>query len=295
MTLLERALGQPRTRADRVRRRRAGVVPARPPRARRRVAGRAAGGQPHTGLARERPAWLRLPPLSRPRWGWRWLSLLGLLAALLQWQQVLQAPQFTVQRPQVRGAKLLSASQVRSLARLNGVSIFSVDPAAVERRLESYPEIAQATVRVSWPAQVVIEVQERFPVLEWVDGSAKWWLSAEGVALAERERLTGIVRVKSPPGTLRLEADPLAPAIDPELIPRAIELSTLLGDAYEMHFDPQRGFWIEDGWGRKIYFGTEGPMALKVQAYRALLDLVERNRFPAQEISVEDLAAPYYR
>jgi hypothetical protein len=251
------------------------------------------GRERKAGRARKSRA--LLPARAALRLGWRWLSLLGLGFSLFQWQQVMGAPQFTVERPLVRGAKLLNAGQVRSLAKLNGVSIFAVDPDAVERRLESFPEIAQATVRVSWPAQVVIEVRERFPVLEWVDGSARWWLSPEGVALARRQSLTGIVQVKSPPGTLRLEADPLAPAIEPQLIQQAIELSTMLGDAHQIFYDPQRGFWIEDAWGRRVYFGTAGPMDLKVQAYRALLELIERTRFPAQEISVEDLAAPYYR
>jgi len=66
--------------------------------------------------------------------------------------------------PDLDAARLVSASGVRL-----GQATYSVDPAAVERRLARLGEVADVTARVRWPGEVELRVTPR-PVLARVVG-----------------------------------------------------------------------------------------------------------------------------
>src|SRR3990172_302829 len=202
MTVARRGPVPDRTRADEVRPRRARVEavvepaprerrprPARtrPPRRRHDLALPAQLGAelrlPSIPLVLPPPAGrgaeLRLPSIPVVRPGPRVLS--AVLLALTAWalQSVLAAGSFRVAEASVSGARLLRPSQVRSLARVDGESVFLLDPRDVVHRLLQEPEVGEAEVSIGWPNRVEITIHERIPVVEWDDGDLTWWVSSE--------------------------------------------------------------------------------------------------------------------
>lgn len=237
-----------------------------------------------------------LPALPIVRPGPRLASGVLLGAVALALHSLLAAPEFIVDQARVAGAALLSESQVRSLAGVDGLSVFRVDPQAVVERLLAAPELATVELRVRWPNRVEIAVQERHPMAVWDDGGRAWWLTGEGIAFLERGEWPGVVHLASAEPMLAIGDDPLAPAVDPRWLQAAAVLASQLPPETVLTVDPDHGLTIPGGGAAaELRFGFEGDMVMKVRMARFLVShLAERGLRPAL-ISVEDLAAPYYR
>lgn len=189
----------------------------------------------------------------------------------------------------------MSPFQIRSIADAADYPAFQIDPREVQARLEAYPEIESAQVRILWPAQVEIKIVEREPVLVWNDAGDPWLLSREGVAFIRRDSTPSMLQIEATSPVLSIGQDPLEPAIDPAVIQAGLALREALGEQQALLYDPEHGFGMVDAVGRKVYFGETGDMVQKVMVYRALGQRLVDKRYPASLISIEDLTAPYYR
>lgn len=174
------------------------------------------------------------------------ILLLALLAALLLAFGVLliNSSVFEVKDINVRGQETLNTSAVVELSEARGENIFSLHTSDVERRLETNPYIAEATVRRAWPDGLAITIQERQPVAVWMVGVQGFLVDAEGFVIGPVSGLppAGTVQVVSLDGGLpspgqRVDADALAlvtglmsaiPAATGELI-SSFEYSDALG------------------------------------------------------------------
>jgi hypothetical protein len=243
----------------------------------------------------EAGAEVSLPSLSSLRPGSRIASALLLAGTLWALLYAFRAPAFRVNRVEVEGASLLSKVQVRSMAHLSGQSIFQIDPLEVQQQLMAMPEVATVEVRVMWPAQVEIEIQERTPVVVWDDAGQRWWISEDGVAFLEREVRPGLVVVSADEPVLDIGPDPLAEAIQPKVLQAALVLCQEMCQQHSLLYDPAHGLSIEVSEGCRVYFGVEGDMRLKVQLYRALAEDLAGRGIQASVVSVSDLGSPYYR
>jgi cell division septal protein FtsQ len=301
MTISERALGQARTRAERVRARKARIDepvepisrgelrPARrkrpPAKERRRY---------NLALGATSGAEISLPALPRVKAKSRLISavLLGITAwAIIR---AFSAPALMVTETSVRGEHIFSAAQIRSIARVDEVPAFMIDPAQAEKRLTAHPEVEQAHVIVGWPNKVTIQVKERLPMVAWKDGGRMWWLSSDGVAFIQHGDFPGLVKIQSSQPSLNIQPNPLAPAVAPQLLWAAGALSAQLPDVDSLTYDKDHGLGFVDPRGWQAYFGVDGDMVMKVRAYRSIADALTEQRIPAVMISVEDPDAPYY-
>ena len=312
MAFVGRALGRPRSRADQVRRRRARIADEREPAARPRRSG-ASGPWPATanrqhGGTTARPrrrrtlalpvevgAELSLPALPALRLGPRALSavLLGLWALTIH--AAWTGARFKITEIGIEGTKLMSEAQVRSIAHLRGLPSFAVDPQAVEQRLESYAEIDGAQVRVRWPNQVTIEVQERRPIVEWQDGTQVWWLNASGVAFIQREPYPGLVRVVAEQPVLEIDEDALLPAILPEVLWEAVTVAEQLPHIGDLTYSPIHGIGFEDPRGWTVTVGQGGDLDAKLEVYAALTGQLMEDGVKVLSVNIEDPSAPYYK
>lgn len=236
----------------------------------------------------------RLPALPVVRPGLRLLTAFLLAGTAWALQHMLTAAAFEVQDATVIGARLLSPGQVRSIAGADGQPVVMVDPAEVVRRLLKYPEIGAAEVVVRWPNRVEITVVERYPLVEWEDAGRGWWLSAEGIAYLRRADWPGLVHIVSEEPMLTIGEDPLAPAIDPEVLQAAAVLASQLPEVGVFLANERHGFGFDDPQGWRAYFGLDGDMVMKVRLYRFLSDYLRARGLRPAVISVEDVAAPYY-
>ena len=173
MTVSDRVLGLPDNRADAVRARRArktrqveraGRIQAPKPKRKRQ-----ARRQYSVTLTAERGAEMQFMALPAGSVGSRLFSLAVVLLAVGSLIRFARSERFRVDQIVVEGAEMLSAAQIRSLAGIEGQSIFFLDPTEIEDHLEEAAEVKAATIQMAWPNQVKVQVQERYPVVEWND------------------------------------------------------------------------------------------------------------------------------
>jgi len=295
MTLIERALGRDRSRSQVIRERR---TRRDQPAMRRERSVRAPRPSVQRRDVHKRPAAakrVRLPNLPRIMTNTRTMSVLLLVFAFWGLRLVTEDAQFISGQPVVKGAVFMSPFQIRSIADVAEIPAFQIDPREVQARLEAYPEIESAQVRVLWPAQVEIKIVEREPILVWNDAGDPWLLSRDGVAFVRRDSTPSMLQIEATKSVLRIGQDPLEPAMDAAVLQAGLELRDALGQQQTLLYDPEHGFGIVDAVGRKVFFGETGDMQQKVMVYRALGQRLVDKRYPASLISVEDLTAPYYR
>ena len=300
MTSQDRVIGIPQTRSDEVRQRRArqhsiaqpvpDAVPSRPKLKRARRPRR----RYDVSLPVELGAEMQLPALPRVRVGIRLLS--GLLAVGVAWviHFCLTSPAFVVGELVVNGVQVLTQAQVQSLAKIEPVSIFSLDPSEIEERMTGYPEVASANVQLRFPNRIEITLEERLPMVEWNDAGRTWWLSADGVAMLRMGEWPGAVQIASMTPELSFSSDPTLAVISPDILQAAVSLHQQASEMGSLMYDPQHGLGFEDARGWPVYFGFDGDMALKVLVYEALAQELVGQGLQISFVSVEDQTAPYY-
>jgi hypothetical protein len=298
VALREGALGRFKTRADQVRARRARqprkVEPAprekRPKRSRKKRARR----RYDITLDRSAGVEARLPAVPSVRMGTRWLSLVLSIATLLVLGRTTVSSAYSVRETVVRGNRLLSAVQVRTIAHVEGESGFFVDPQAVERRLLRFPEVKAVQVHMRWPDGMLIEIEERSPMVAWEDAGRLWWLGRDGIAFIPHGQQPGLVSVKSEEKVLNVQKDSLIPVIDASVLHSAAALQAQLPEGERLIYDAIHGLGYIDSQNREVYFGTDGDMQQKVRVYQAIKAHLESQSIPASYVSLEDISAPYY-
>jgi hypothetical protein len=300
MTSQDRVIGIPRTRSDEVRQRRARQVNIAQP------VPEAVSSRPKLKRARrprrrydvslpvELGAEMQLPALPRVHVGIRLIS--GLMAVGVAWviQFFLTSPSFIVGELAVSGVQVLTQAQVQSLAKIEPVTIFSLDPAEISERMTGYPEVASAEIHLSFPNRIEITLEERLPMVEWDDAGRKWWLSAEGVAMLRMGDWPGAVQIASIAPALSFNSDPTQAVISPDILQAAVTLHQHAAEMGALMYDPQHGLGFNDERGWPVYFGIDGDMGSKVLVYEALALELVRQGLQISFVSVEDQTAPYY-
>ncbi len=188
--------------------------------------------------------------------------LLASVIAALYWMQ--DSESFFIYHEDVRfeGAHYLTDEELFAACDVDSWSILWLDPERIRAQVITHPYVADADVRVRWPAQVDIRVQEVRPVALWATDQQEYWLLEDGSALALKES------VAQP--TLRL-IDPSAAArvanlggylqIDTQILTSAIFLSDRLSIVNEFWYNSRYGLnfslpsirmWVHWGDGRKF-------------------------------------------
>jgi len=175
-------------------------------------------------------------------------------------------PYFAVREVAVVHGRRLAASEVREAAGLvPGMSIWDVDPRALEDRLVGHPWIRTARVRRHLPHRVVIHVREERPlaIVAAADRPALYYVGSHGRLFA---RVGDGDALDFPYLTGLGEADLVGrTGFGPRAVRRALHLLRLierrpagLGAVSEVHVDRRRGLTlhptrpavpIELGWG----------------------------------------------
>lgn len=298
MTVSENTIGVSQNHADRVRARR--LRRTRQVERPRRIKPNKTRkqGRPRrrydVALGAERGAEIQVRVIPSGFLGVRAISMSLIVFAILSLLQFMRAERFKVILPEVEGAQMLNTAQVRSLASVEGQSIFFLDPVQIESRLEEAAEVNNSKVSFRWPNVVSIELEERTPIAAWNDGGRIWWLSDDGIAYIQHGERNDLIQISSEAGTLNLSSDELAPAIDPTVLEGVSELQAQLPAVNSWNYDDDHGLGFVDAQGRQVYLGNGSMAFQKAKAYLAIADKLDSEQIQATVISVTDHNAPYY-
>jgi hypothetical protein len=208
---------------------------------------------------------------------------------------LLTAPAFRAGVPQIRGLQHLSSDSIVTASGLQGSNLFLISPDFTESEiLRKIPAVRRASVNVDFDGEVVVDIQEREPILLWVQDNSSFWVDAEGVffpALAEREDL---VRLEVRERGLEIAFDGSAD-ISPSVVVHALELTVALPSGTQLIFDASHGLGMMDPGGWMVYFGNSGQVEQKMDVYRRLMESLTARGIRPGMVSVENLRQPFYR
>jgi hypothetical protein len=221
---------------------------------------------------------------------WRTVSGMLVLGLGVVLYLFLTLDAFYVRSVAIGGEKYLSREEVFRYSDIARRHIFWIDPDEVEARLKAVPNIADASVLVGWPPDMVqIIIAEREPALTWEQG-VRVWVDVNGIVMKQREDRPDLLRVVVPN------------AIDPigvgERIPQSIvEGARLLKKRHPnidvLLYDSLKGLGYHDGRGWTVWFGMGEDMDTKLLVYNQLVAEITGIVQPG-EIIMTDPDRPYY-
>jgi len=191
--------------------------------------------------------------------------LFALMGGMILW--LLDAPQWRVHTVRVVGATdpiVVGAIQRIPLANCD---IFRCDTAALARRVEALPLVAQATITPSYPDTLVVSVRQRQPALLWrSDSGEEVVVASDGVALGSlasdpafaRAPLTTVVEVGAASQIARdlRKNGRMDPAIA-SMAPQVREVNhEVFNDAALLAYDDDVGFTLTTPTGLQVIFGA---------------------------------------
>ncbi|MBZ0290668.1 MAG: FtsQ-type POTRA domain-containing protein [Anaerolineae bacterium] len=213
-------------------------------------------------------------------------TLLGVLALFFV------TPFFYIHSIAVGGLRYVTKEEVFALTNVANMHIFWIDPDEVRRSVLRSPTIADATVTVGWPPNMVqVLVKEREPAVVWMQSSVSTWVDVQGRVMQQREERKDLVKIES-----NDSEGPLGPNVQVPLnvVAGALQLKNLRPNIETLTFDQEKGLGYRDGRGWEAWFGTGTDMPEKLIIYETLVaNLLSRNLQPL-EVNVVNPDAPYY-
>jgi cell division protein FtsQ len=98
---------------------------------------------------------------------------------------VIENPYFAVREIQVRGGTKVGGREVVAMAGLrHGMSIWKIDPVAIEKKIAAHPWVRHVLVQREFPRRVLIEVEERVPRAIIAAGKL-YYVDGDGVVFKE--------------------------------------------------------------------------------------------------------------
>lgn len=263
---------------------------------------------------KKKGAELQIPALPSLRLGWRLMSAAVFLLSFAVVISFASVSTFKISTIDLRGAQRLTAEVILSQIGLAGTSIINIEPDQVRVRVEeSFPMIKEASVSVSLPASVTIQIEEREPVILWMQDSTAHWIDSEGVVFpvfGEAEVTQTVTAAGGPPPAPEV----FVPEIDdetgeiinrledqdirttPEFVTAVLALTDIVPAGSDLQYHPQFGLGWRDPNGWLVYFGQDTHnIDTKLAEYEQILAVLEAQNVIPALISLEFLHAPYYR
>ena len=236
---------------------------------------------------------IRLPTVPAVGNKWRLLSGLITISLLVGLIMMTQVSLFQVKAIQVEGLEHFTESEISQAININGSQIFFINPELVKEDLRlTYPGLSDVSVQISWPAGVLISLQERVPVLAWNwDGHVRW-VDDNGVAFEPHHEEVELIQVNS------IELPPTIENrfVDPRIVNTVEILASYMPQNVELIFDMDHGLGWQDARGWVVYFGFNDDDAhQKMKIYQALVGYLEGKRITPGVINVEYVDSPYFR
>jgi len=236
---------------------------------------------------------IRFPAVPAISNKWRLVSGIISISFLMALVLLTNSDLFQVNEVQMQGLERFSEGEISHAINITGSSIFFINPGRIIKDLQlTYPGLSEVDVKVAWPSNVSISLEERNPILAWNwDGHVRW-VDANGVAFEPHDEGLDVVQVKS---------EMLPPTVDdrfvdPRIVRTVAALSDYLPENVDMIYDTRHGLGWRDSRGWVVYFGfNDDDAANKMIVYQTMVEYLEGKRISPAIINVEFLDAPYFR
>lgn len=167
----------------------------------------------------------------------------------------------------VNGTRYLTADEISKASGISGYNVFFINPREVEQALTKLPQVKAARVSMALPNRVMIDLDERKPVLSWVRGTEMYWIDAEGTSFPARVNLAELPVLRD------LDATPVkaGQSVKPDPLAAFWAYRQVAPDGARMlEWSAARGLAFTDERGWKIYLGDANEMAGKLAKLRVL-------------------------
>jgi cell division protein FtsQ len=210
---------------------------------------------------------------------------------------------FIVRNANIFGNQRVSVQELAGILGVANQPAVLLNPAQIEYNiLATFPDIAAATVEVNLPAEVIVTVSERQPVVAWLQDGQTVWVDALGYAFPPRgqvDKLATVTSASAPPIPANFDVSQTIgarPFLTAELSAAIVTLSPRLPEGASLIFDSGYGLGWSDPRGWRVYFGhSNGDANLKFQVYQSMVDYLTQHDVQPTLISVEYPNAPFYR
>jgi cell division protein FtsQ len=248
----------------------------------------------------------RLPTMPVVSFSWRFVSGAMFLLMALCVFNLWSSPAFKIDTIQVDGENRLSQGDINTVLGIIGESIFLVTPQELEENLlTAFPELTAVDIDIALPADVLIKIEERKPVMSLIYKDVEYWIDSEGVAFAPRGNPGKLIRVETQSELADIQQSDQADdsplltpriTVNPDLVSAVQNIGGTLPEDTLILYDQEHGLGWNDPQGWQVYFGQDTQdIEMKLVVYEALVEsLVEEGVYPAM-ISVEYVHAPYFR
>jgi cell division protein FtsQ len=242
---------------------------------------------------------VRLPALPELHFSWRILSGLIALALIAGLYYAWTTPTFQIESLQVTGIERLTVSDFETVLGIEGELVFLLNPKELAGQLQAaFPELSSASVRVGLPAEVIIEVSERQPVLSWSRDGEELWLDSDGYVFPPRGEVPLMASVEGalPAVTPQDDDQEGRLVLDPAMVAAILKMSDHVPEGTRLAYEPDYGLGWTDWRGWQVYFGLEATdVDTKLVVYDALVERLDEQGVQPVLISMEFIHAPYYR
>jgi cell division septal protein FtsQ len=245
---------------------------------------------------------MRLPAIPQIAFGWRLVSFVLVAALITLLYHLWNSPNYRVEAAQISGLQRLSMADVNAVLDVNDEPIFTVNPVALEEKLAlAFPEFSSVAVDIVFPSEVLVEVEERQPLIAWHQDGRTELVDANGVSFPVREQNPVLpalmVEAHGAPDVIAAADDETVTQqfMPVEMVSAIVSMSGQAPKGTPLMYDPQRGLGWRDSQGWEVYFGDTNNMDVKLKVYRAIADKLNRDGVQPALVSVEHIHLPYYR
>lgn len=248
----------------------------------------------------------RLPTIPVVSFSWRFISgamfLLMAICVINLWS----SPAFKISTIQVEGMDRLTQGDLNTVLGIIGESVFLVSPQEMEQNLlVAFPELNSVNIKLSLPAEVVVQVDERKPIMSLIYKGMEYWIDSQGVAFTPRGNPGKLIRVEAQSELSEIQQydqtdeNPLsAPtiSIDPKLVVAVESIGGTLPEGTLILYDQEHGLGWVDPQGWHVYFGHDNQdIEMKLYVYESLVETLNEEGINPSMVSVEYVHAPYYQ
>lgn len=251
---------------------------------------------------------IQLPALPQFKIGWRFLSFAIISVLVFMIYYVWNLSLFQVSSVKVEGALQLTAQEIISGLNVVGKPIFILDPDKMQLALSrSFDQLTDISVRLEFPAQVMVDVIERVPMISWFYDDQILWIDGNGFIYQPQGNADNLVSINAdtlPPTEISYQSNTEVGEeltgelglISVDLLEAIFSLKTHAPEDATLIYNSYHGLGWRDSKGWDVYYGTDlSDIESKFLVYQSVINRLRSDGVKPALINIEYVQSPYYR